>query len=334
MNYALRVAKLQMRTAYVEPMLALVRACGGDAETLASTYGASASSMSLARFKAFQNAASRAAGDPFLGLHAVALLPRGTFGIIELLVRHSATAREGFQRMARFSSYFSELTIVTFEETSEHGYLQHQVAGVDECLGRQGNEFFIGMLVFHGTRFAGCPLIPTRIWFAHQAPDDLGELQRFFGTTEFHFGAGFNRVEFPRAWLDLPLRESAPPLVAALEKQAEHALALGSAPTNIVERAHAIASQQLFAGTWPSLESVASVLAVSPRTLQRRFADAGTTFFALMDGVREHFARMQIAAGDRSVKEVAALLGYADVSQFTRAFRRWTGLAPTQYRGK
>ena len=81
----------------------------------------------------------------------------------------------------------------------------------------------------------------------------------------------------------------------------------------------------------PSMDSVAKALNVSPRTLQRRLTDAETTFSDLLAGLRQDMAERYLQMG-LAVNEVAERLGYADLSTFNRAFRRWLGQTPAQYR--
>ena len=80
-----------------------------------------------------------------------------------------------------------------------------------------------------------------------------------------------------------------------------------------------------------SLEDVASNFNVAPRSLQRRLQDEGVTFQQLSDAVRKSLALHYMEAGKHPVKEIAIMLGYNELSAFSRAFKRWTGKAPTNY---
>ena len=82
----------------------------------------------------------------------------------------------------------------------------------------------------------------------------------------------------------------------------------------------------------PTLTELADKRRVSARTLKRQLAARGTSFQALVDEVRRDRAMTLLAEGDASVDFVAERLGYADASNFTRAFRRWTGASPTEWR--
>jgi AraC-like DNA-binding protein len=82
----------------------------------------------------------------------------------------------------------------------------------------------------------------------------------------------------------------------------------------------------------PTLGAVAGELNVSARTLQRRLSAAGWTYTDLVDDVHFARARLRMARADASLKAVAAELGFSEQSSFTRAFRRWIGFTPREYR--
>ena len=84
----------------------------------------------------------------------------------------------------------------------------------------------------------------------------------------------------------------------------------------------------------PRLEAVARAARCSVRTIQRRLQDAGLTFTRVLDEVRLESAAQLLQQADVRVVDVAIDLGYSDQANFNRAFRRWAGVSPTQFRGK
>ncbi|PKM21384.1 MAG: AraC family transcriptional regulator, partial [Gammaproteobacteria bacterium HGW-Gammaproteobacteria-14] len=84
-------------------------------------------------------------------------------------------------------------------------------------------------------------------------------------------------------------------------------------------------------GAFPSLENAASELGMSGRTMRRRLAEEGTSYQQELDAVREKLARDYFRRGGQSVTEVAMMLGFADSSAFAKAFRRWTGMSPSEF---
>jgi AraC-like DNA-binding protein len=82
----------------------------------------------------------------------------------------------------------------------------------------------------------------------------------------------------------------------------------------------------------PTLEGVAARLGVPPRSLQRRLAAEGTSYNGLLDQVRHELALRYLRQRELALVEVAFLLGFAEQSVFQRAFRRWTGTSPAEWR--
>jgi AraC-like DNA-binding protein len=82
----------------------------------------------------------------------------------------------------------------------------------------------------------------------------------------------------------------------------------------------------------PDLEHAAKKMGISGRTLQRRLAEEGTSFQGMRESARQDLARVYIDEPRLTVGEVAFLLGYPEVTHFTRAFRRWTGMTPKEFR--
>ena len=88
----------------------------------------------------------------------------------------------------------------------------------------------------------------------------------------------------------------------------------------------------LLDGGAPDIREVASMVSTSARTLQRRLRGAGLTYAGLVQQARCEAASRMLLESDRSVSDVARTLGYSDPAHFTRAFHRWTGLTPRQFR--
>ncbi len=87
-------------------------------------------------------------------------------------------------------------------------------------------------------------------------------------------------------------------------------------------------------GAFPSLENAAGELGMSSRTLRRKLAEKGTSYQKELDAVREKLAKEYFMRGGESITELSQLLGFADSSAFAKAFRRWTGMSPTEYLGR
>ncbi|MCC6646630.1 MAG: AraC family transcriptional regulator [Polyangiaceae bacterium] len=144
------------------------------------------------------------------------------------------------------------------------------------------------------------------------------------------FGCPSNRLVFSRELLSLPLLTADPVAMELARTQCERELSAIAASGGLLARVRAALDAP--GRGFSTLEDVAAALHASPRTLERHLAAHGTTFSALLDTYRRE--RALLLADDRtlSVAEIAWRVGYSDVANFTRAFRRWTGRTPGAYR--
>jgi AraC-like DNA-binding protein len=172
----------------------------------------------------------------------------------------------------------------------------------------------------------GIPLRELCFRAEGSAEDDA--YRAVFGVTPM-FGCTSNAATFDVAHLDRPLPQANPQTVAVCEAQCR---ALVSARRRRTGIAHEV--RELLAGLGAlggDMNEVADQLNLSVRTLRRRLADAGTSFRALLDEVREALAEEMLATSALSVEDVAVRLGYAEASSFIHAFRRWKGVTPAAY---
>lgn len=151
-----------------------------------------------------------------------------------------------------------------------------------------------------------------------QAYERQGErLEETFGSS-VEFGCARDAIVIDRDILDLPT-------AAVAANRGSHADPLETA------RSLAAVLRQLLPYGNVSVEGVAALLRMSTRTLQRRLSDWGFAFEEMVDDIRHAEAVRRVAAGQESLMEIAFMLGYSDQAHFTRAFRRWTGMAPRDY---
>jgi AraC-like DNA-binding protein len=101
--------------------------------------------------------------------------------------------------------------------------------------------------------------------------------------------------------------------------------------SSFLERVHVAVAHALVHGR-PSIDAIASAMHASPRTLQRRLRQEGTTYAQLLDSVRRERTERLVTTGRLSITEIAFLAGFTDLGGFRRAYRRWTGLSPARAR--
>lgn len=166
---------------------------------------------------------------------------------------------------------------------------------------------------------------PSRVALRRARPDDTGEYEKAFAG-QVVFGQPADVCLFTSRSLRTPVPGADTVVRSMLRPYAERRIAHQQVPW-----ATAV-TDLLQEESQASLTAAARALAVSPRTLQARLAEEGTSFAGLVDGLRRQRAMTLLSQPDLAVTAIAARLGFATPSAFTRAFRRWTGLAPSDYR--
>lgn len=152
-----------------------------------------------------------------------------------------------------------------------------------------------------------------------------------FLEARIRFDQPVNRLVFPAAALATPLRTADPVALQLARAQCERELAaMVDAGLAGRVRAALVAEPSGF----PSVTEVARRLHLSTRTLKRKLADQGTTYSALLDDARRQRALLLLDNRELSLAEVAARVGYTEVPNFTRAFRKWTRTTPAAYRAR
>jgi AraC-like DNA-binding protein len=304
---------------------ALLRRAGLGAAALDDPDGR----IAAAAADALWEAASAAAGDPALALHAAEQTPYGAFRVLDYLAASGATLGEGLGRVAAYFPLVDprgslavgdgrgDPVAVTFTSTE----------GVP--LPPAAQEYTLAILVSRVRHVLSPSWRPAEVRLAFARPEEVREHTRVFGV-EPRFGAPTAALAISRADWARPTASGDPGLFAALDGHARALLErAGAAP--LAERIRAAIAADL-PGHEPSLAAVARRLALSPRSLQRRLAEAGTSFARTVDLVREERAKAALRSGDVAIAEVSWLLGFSEQSAFTRAFRRWTGASPTEWR--
>jgi AraC-like DNA-binding protein len=144
------------------------------------------------------------------------------------------------------------------------------------------------------------------------------------------FGQPVNRILFDVSRLELTYRMSDPVALNLAREQCERELNALGLDGRVEARVRRLVSRNK--NGFPSLQQVASQLHKSPRTLKRQLAAEGHTFSSILDEERREAATLMLRSSDFSIEQVAERLGYSNVPNFSRAFRRWMGITPADYR--
>lgn len=169
---------------------------------------------------------------------------------------------------------------------------------------------------------------PTEVLLAHSRPKDAAPYRTAFGRLP-RFDAPRSVLVFPAKWLDHPIPGADPLLHKLMQARIQELRLLDddSLPGQLRRLL-----RQAIPGGDSSLEAVARRLGIHDRTLNRRLLDEGTSFAQLREEIRYEVASQLLKETRMPAGQVALVLGYADASSFTRAFRRWSGTSPARWR--
>lgn len=166
--------------------------------------------------------------------------------------------------------------------------------------------------------------------FAYPRPPQAGEYATLF-STETTFDQPVSRLWFDAGHLSLPLVQDNDSARTFLNQAPESFLVKYRNPDGMARRVTSILRRRPPAD-WPDFDTLAASLRCSPATLRRALRQEGTSFQAIKDRLRLERAREMLSDTDLSMADIAAQLGFAEPSAFTRAFRAWTGTAPSQFK--
>lgn len=275
-------------------------------------------------------------GDPRIGLRwaQAAATKGGAMGLVEYLARCSSSLRHAITSLVHYGRVFQE--DLAFETVSDDRSVVLRLVSRDNARipalwaeGILAYWYLIGVrLANFDTSFAKSG---TEVMFTHAPPLRLTTYQRFF-RCPVHFNASEYAIRFASELLDAPLVTADPLLFDLLECYARQLMdRLPASERDIQQRVRNVVLRELDGGN-PTKEHVAKTLRLSPRTLTRRLASAGTTFEEVLSSLRCELAGRYLRDTELSVGEIAYALGFSSTGSFVRAFRRWTECSPSEVR--
>jgi AraC-like DNA-binding protein len=249
------------------------------------------------------------------------------------------TAHDGKEAIQRAVRYGRLITNSSRWEESEHEdravirYHRDVPPGLGSTLGvRAANEGALADFVAGVRQLQGAHITPLRVRFRHRAPRDISAHQAFF-RCPVEFDAPHHEFELPISVYRNKFENANTALSAFFVKHAEELLRQHATDDTLQARVRREIADQLPSGEL-SLARVARRLGMSERSLRRHLTEENASFSQLASEVRYERARALLGSPRLSLGEIAFLLGFSDVSAFSRAFKSWSGMAPGQYRGQ
>jgi AraC-like DNA-binding protein len=270
-----------------------------------------------------------ATGDDAFGLSVARHVSQTTFHALGYSLAASSTLKEAFERLLRYFRIVTDAAGLALEAEPERYRVLLQIDPSRTAVAPQAVDAFAYLLLRLCRGLYRRDLAPLQVHLQRGTPRNLAAFEKAF-RAPLQFDAAGNELQFSRALFEQRLEGANPELARHNDEIVLRYLARHDRG-NVVARVRAVLAERLPTGE-PGQAAVAAALNLSARSLQRKLADEDSSYSRLLADTRRELARSYLAGPQSSVSEIAYLLGFADLSSFTRAFRQWEGMSPSSYR--
>ncbi len=273
--------------------------------------------------------AIKLSGAPWLGWDFGATLTLSSHGFLGYAAMSSETLRDAVELAVKFFRTRTTVVDLQLKVEGDTAILQ-----LDELVALHDIQPFVVESLFSSFHFMGLKLLGEvpmdgELRFAFPEPDYYARMKPLIPVPVL-FDCAYNQMRFPASRLDQRLRFADPRLATMAEAQCEQEMANIKSPPKLLNQVRRIILAQ--SGRFPSVDEAASDLHMSSRTLKRKLQQLGTSYQTILDDLRKGLAVEYLTQTEITVDDIAVQLGYSDASNFARAFRRWTGRSPSDYR--
>ncbi len=279
---------------------------------------------------ALMQQAALSLGSPTFGLQVgshTSVSGLGTFG---RLVAKAITIHDAFQTYCRLLHLHTSGCQNWMTEAGDEVWLCRSPYSGSKVGRLHMEQYGLMRLIEYGRLAAGPCWQPAKVCLQTQEAPPR-ELSEALGEPEINIGQRFTGVAIPRAFLALPPRWSGTTPRAGTD-QNEERLRDTAPATNFPDALRQVARTLMKEGTLPRVEAMAEITGLSVRSLQRRLAKHGVTHNQIVDQARYRTATRLLEDSEIRITDIGMELGYADSAHFSRAFKRWSGVTPREYR--
>ena len=276
-------------------------------------------------------AAAERIADPAFALRAAHCWHPSDLGALGFAWLASSTLRTALGRLERYGRILGERARLQLESSSKGLRLVFDPRRSDPLVAALATDYALALVLSMCRMNFGDSLRPAEVTLRRPRPADALPWERFFGR-RVAFGAARNSFLLSRSDAESPLSIANRQLAAVHDAVLARQMA-DVDRSNVPARCKALLLERLSSGDAPEQE-IAGSMHMSRRTLQRKLAEAETSYQQLVDETRRELALRYVEDPARSLTEITFLLGFSGQSAFTRAFRRWTGNSPSDYRAR
>ena len=265
-----------------------------------------------------------------LGLDLGNALNINQYGMLGYAILSCADIRSALQLGVKYHSLIDPAFTFEIIEQDDTTAIRLTAHIPFEPIYRMLCDVFVANFASLGRFLIGQPdMQPIEVHLNHPKPDYADQYQQYFQCPVL-FDQPRTELIVDSSLLDLPLIMADQATANMAESQCAEILSRLGPKEGIAAKVRRILLQN--PGHFPPVDAVASHLATSTRTLSRSLQELGTSYQRILDEIRKEMAIEYLRNSSLPIEEVAALVGYSDPSNFRKAFRRWTGRAPSYYR--
>ena len=266
-------------------------------------------------------------GCPHLGLLVGQQGQLRDLGLVGLLAKYSPDVGAALHCLVRHFHLHARGATVSLAVKGDMATLAYDIHLPHTEATDQLGDGAAAMLLNIMRSLCGADWVPSEVLLAHRRPADERAYRRVF-QAPLGFDAECNGLTFPASWLDHPLPAADPELSRLLHKQID---ALETRSDSFPDQVRSVLRSALLT-RHARADQVAALFSMHSRTLSRRLDACGTSYREMLDESRFEIARQMLENTALEVGQITKALDYADASAFTRAFRRWSGTTPGQWR--
>ncbi|WP_137888745.1 AraC family transcriptional regulator [Pseudomonas sp. 2FE] len=287
--------------------------------------------LSFIDFNLLASVALLRCNEPALGLVLGQRLNVSTHGILGYAVLSSANLGKAIQFALKYYRVLGLAFELEMVEEGERVELRASESMPLGALSRFAAEGLLSSLHSIAHFLVGEAMQGVEVGFAYPAPAYAARYREVFGAA-VSFEQPYHRMSLPKAYLERPMALANPATVQMCEQQCEALLASLDVQDGLLTRVRRLLLAR--PGDFPDLGSAAEALHTSGRSLRRHLSLMGTSYQQVLDEVRKRLALQYLTTTHLPLYEIAYLLGFSDPSNFRRAFKKWTGKLPSDYRAE
>ena len=315
----------------------LVSRQGGDADTLLRESGIDPQALnnpdSAVDMISVANLLERAAVVlmlPDLGLRLSKFQDMSVIGAGAMIAQNSATVGDALAALGRSVTYHTPGASLVLEADQHSGYarFRYDLELPEDAPRKQGMELSYAIAYQFISQTTGSTGEDWFLAFRHRDGQSKKVYRQYF-SCPVSLGNYFDSLSFPAEMLEQSINQADPRLKDMAERILRNIQ--NRFPLDISQQVRELIGRQLAHGDC-NIITIAKVLCIAPRTLQRRLQDQGVNFGDLVDEVRKLRAAEYLGFGSIPISDISLLLGYAGQTPFTVACKRWFGLTPKKYR--